>query len=391
MNNHPQNVRKTALLVTNDFPPIISGISTVFYHVWKRLPRNKIMVLAPWTSGCDAFDKKESIPIIRKKIPVDESGKSKIIKMLLNVCYALYYARRYHINKLHCGQIISVGPAGLLGKKLLGVKYSVSVYGSETARFGKNRLTAWLMRKVIQEAEELITNSECTSREFERWGIRREKIVKIVPGVDTTLFCPQKKPPYLVEKYGLRGKQVVLTVGRLDERKGHDMVMRAVRLLTERLPQLTYVIVGNGREEQRLKDLAKDLGINERIIFAGFVTDEALPDYYRLCDVFALPNRETEDNEQMRGDYEGFGIVFLEAGACGKPVIAGKSGGSGEAVVDGVTGLLVDPKSDRKIAHAIERILTDDAFAGQLGTNGRRRTEKEFDWQYAAEIMERIL
>ncbi len=391
MNANPQNGRKTGLLVTNDFPPIISGISTVFYHVWKRLPRNNIMVLAPWTSGCDEFDKKESISVIRKKIPIDESGKSKIIKMILNVCYALYYTRKYHINKLHCGQIISVGPAGLIGKKLLGVKYSVFVYGSETARFGKHRLTAWLMKKVIQEAEELITNSEYTSREFEQWGILREKIVKIVPGVDTTLFCPQKKPPYLMQKYGLHGKQVILTVGRLDERKGHDMVMRAVRLLAERLPQLVYMIVGKGREEQRLKGLTEDLGIGERIIFTGFVTDEALPDYYRLCDVFVLPNRETEDNEQMRGDYEGFGVVFLEASACGKPVIAGKSGGSGEAVVDGVTGLLVDPKSEREIAHAIERILTDDEFAGRLGTDGRRRTEKEFDWHYAAEIMERIL
>lgn len=391
MNANPQSLRKTGLLVTNDFPPIISGISTVFYHVWKRLPRNNIMVLAPWTAGCDEFDKKESIPVIRKKIPIDESGKSKLIKMILNVCYALYYTRKYHINKLHCGQIISVGTAGLIGKKLLGVKYSVSVYGSETARFGKHRLTAWLMKKVIQEAEELITNSEYTSREFEQWGILREKIVKIVPGVDTALFCPQKKPPYLVQKYGLHGKQVILTVGRLDERKGHDMVMHAVQLLAERLPQLVYMIVGKGREEQRLKGLAEDLRIGERIIFTGFVTDEALPDYYRLCDVFVLPNRETEDNEQMRGDYEGFGVVFLEASACGKPVIAGKSGGSGEAVVDGVTGLLVDPKSEREIAHAIERILTDDEFAGRLGTDGRRRTEKEFDWQYAAEIMERIL
>ena len=391
MTDNPQKLRKIGLLVTNDFPPIVSGISTVFYHVCKRLPLNKIMVLAPWTSGCAEFDKKESLFIIRKKIPVDESGKSKLVKMILNVCYSLYYARRYHINKLHCGQIVSVGPAGLLGKKLLGVKYSVFVYGSETARFGTHWLTAWLMRKVIQEADELITNSECTSREFEQWGVRREKIVKIVPGVDTALFCPQKKPPYLVEKYGLQGKQVILTVGRLDERKGHDMVMRAVRLLTERLPQMMYVIVGKGREEHRLKCLAKDLGISERIIFTGFVADETLPDYYRLCDVFALPNRETEDNEQLRGDYEGFGVVFLEASACGKPVIAGKSGGSCEAVADGVTGLMVDPKSDREIAAAIERILTDDAFAGRLGADGRRRTVQEFDWQYAAEIMERIL
>jgi len=189
----------------------------------------------------------------------------------------------------------------------------------------------------------------------------------------------------------LQGKQVIMTVGRLDERKGHDMVIRAVRLLVERFPQLVYMIVGKGREEQRLKGLAEDLSIGERIIFTGFVTDEALPDYYRLCDVFVLPNRETEDNKQMRGDYEGFGVVFLEASACGKPVIAGKSGGSGEAVVDGVTGLLVDPKSESEIANAIERILSDNEFAGRLGMDGRRRAEKEFDWKYAAEAMERIL
>ena len=151
------------------------------------------------------------------------------------------------------------------------------------------------------------------------------------------------------------------------------------------------MIVGKGREEQRLKNLADNLKLHDLVVFTGFVSDESLPDYYNLCDVFVLSNRETESHDQLKGDYEGFGVVFLEASACGKPVIAGKSGGSCEAVVDGVTGLMVDPRSEDDIAHAIERILEDKSFAGRLGMAGRNRAEKEFDWQHIAKTMEDIL
>ena len=391
MNDKPQSSKKISLLITNDFPPIVSGISTVFYQIWKRLPSDRIMILAPKTPGCGEFDKREPFHIIRKKIPTGESGKAKLLKMALNIFYALYYTRKYNIVKLHCGQILSVGPAGLVCKKLFGVKYNVYVYGSETLRFGNSRMMSWLMKKVIEEAEELVPNSEFTLREYERWGVPREKMVTIVPGVDSVFFHPEGKSRYLVEKYRLQNKQIIMTVGRLDERKGHDMVIRAMTQLTKRFPDVVYMIVGKGREEQRLKNLADNLKLQDHVIFTGFVADESLPDYYNLCDVFVLPNRETESHDQLKGDYEGFGVVFLEASACGKPVIAGKSGGSCEAVVDGITGLMVDPRSEDDIAHAIERILEDKSFAGRLGITGRNRAEKEFDWQHITRITESIL
>lgn len=391
MNVKTQSSKKISLLITNDFPPIVSGISTVFYQIWKRLPSDRIMILAPKAPGCDEFDKRESFHIIRKKIPTGESGKAKLLKMALNIFYALYYTRKYNIGKLHCGQILSVGPAGLVCKKLFGVKYSVYVYGSETIRFGNSQMISRLMKKVIEEAEELVPNSEFTLLEYERWGVPREKMVTIVPGVDSVFFHPQDKSQHLIEKYRLRDKQVIMTVGRLDERKGHDMVIRAMTQLTKRFPDVVYMIVGKGREEQRLKSLADNLKLQELVIFTGFVADESLPDYYNLCDIFVLPNRETESNDQLKGDYEGFGVVFLEASACGKPVIGGKSGGSSEAVVDGITGLMVDPRSEEDIAHAIERILEDKSFAGRLGMAGRNRAEKEFDWQHITQITKNIL
>ena len=387
----PESSKKISLLITNDFPPIVSGISTVFYQIWKRLPPDRIMILAPEVPGCNEFDKRESFHIIRKRIPTGESGKTKLVKMIFNIFYALCYAKKYNIGKLHCGQILSVGPAGLICKKLFGIKYSVYVYGSETLRFGNSRMMSWLMKKVIEEAEELVPNSEFTMHEYKRWGISRDKMVTLVPGVDTVFFHPEGKSRYLVEKHRLQDKQVIMTVGRLDERKGHDMVIRAMAHVIKQFPNVVYMIVGKGREEQRLKNLADNLKLHDLVVFTGFVTDESLPDYYNLCDVFVLSNRETESHDQLKGDYEGFGVVFLEASACGKPVIAGKSGGSCEAVVDGVTGLMVDPRSEDDIAHAIERILEDKSFAGRLGMAGRNRAEKEFDWQHIAKTMEDIL
>jgi phosphatidylinositol alpha-1,6-mannosyltransferase len=311
--------------------------------------------------------------------------------MIFNIFYALCYTRKYNIGKLHCGQILSVGPAGLVCKKLFDIKYSVYVYGSETLRFGNSRMMSWLMKKVIEEAEELVPNSEFTMHEYERWGIPREKMVTVIPGVDSVFFQPEEKSRHLVEKYHLQDKQIIMTVGRLDERKGHDMVIRAMAHVVKQFPNVVYMVVGKGREEQRLKNLADTLKLQNLVIFTGFVADESLPDYYNLCDVFVLPNRETESHNQLKGDYEGFGVVFLEASACGKPVIAGNSGGSSEAVIDGITGLMVDPRNEDEIGRAIERILSDKIFAKRLGMAGRNRAEKEFDWQHIAKTMGSIL
>src|SRR5262249_14775190 len=131
---------------------------------------------------------------------------------------------------------------------------------------------------------------------------------------------------------------VILTVGSLVERKGQDMIIRALPLIANAVPGVSYLIVGDGPYKANLKTLVTSMGLQDRVVFTGRVSDEELPEFYALSDVFAMPSRACLDSN----DVEGFGMVFLEAGATGKPVVAGRSGGIEDAVVDGVTGLLVD-------------------------------------------------
>ncbi len=382
-------MRIGSLLITNDFPPIVGGISTYFYQLWQYLPSERVFVLAPRVKGCEEFDRRQNFRIIRKKMPIGESKREKILKALFNVVWGLYLALRFRVVKLHCGQVISSGLAGLICKKVLGIPYAVYVYGSETIRFAHSRVLQRLIKEVIEEAREVVPNSEYTLQEYLRLGIPRDKMVKINPGVDPRVFMPREKPRGLARKYGIDGP-TLLTVGRLDERKGHDTVMRALPRIAEKFPQVKYLIVGKGREERRLRDLAREVGIEDRVLFAGFVPDEELPAHYNLCDVFVLPNRETKDFVQLRGDYEGFGIVFLEAGACAKPVVGGRSGGVMEAVVDGVTGFLVDPMSAAEVAEAVIRLVEDRELARRLGQEGRRRAQ-QFDWRKLSAKVQEIL
>jgi phosphatidylinositol alpha-1,6-mannosyltransferase len=167
-----------------------------------------------------------------------------------------------------------------------------------------------------------------------------------------------------------------LSVGNLVERKGHDLVLRALPQLKQRWPGLLYVIVGDGPFRPALEALAEQLGVASSVRFAGRVDSAALPAFYRLCDVFVMPSRLRAEHH----DVEGFGIVYIEAGACGKPVVGGLSGGTEDAIAEGETGLLVDPGDANALAAALARILEDPGFARTLGENARRRAAAEFTW-----------
>ncbi len=381
----------TCLLVTNDFPPIISGISTQLYEAWRRLPHDRIAVLAPNTGGDKAFDAALPFPVFREHIPLGPGRAHKLHKMILDAWLTARLQRRYRFSTIHCGQLVSTGLAGLLCSKLYGVPFAVYVYGSETVRMGRLAPLRWLMHKVCNAATHIIANSECTRQEFIRFGVAPQKLITITPGVDTGRFRPQPPTDDLVRRFKPQGTRILLTVGRLDERKGHDTVIRAMPQISGRFHHnVRYIIVGTGREEARLRRLTAQLDLNGRVIFAGRVPDEQLPLYYNLCDVFVLPNRVTAASD-LKGDYEGFGIVFLEAAACAKPVVAGRSGGAAEAVQDGDSGLLIDPLSPDELAHAVNRILADPDLATRLGTRGRQRTVDHFDWQLVAKRLEPLL
>ncbi len=378
------------LLATNDFPPIVSGISTVFYNLFKYMGGKDITILAPKAKGSKTCDSAYPVKVIRHLMPVGEGFASKVFKTVAGSFLLIYYSKKLHIDKIHCGQIISNGVGGLLCKRLFLIPYVVWVCGSETVRLGKNRFMLYLLKRVLDGAERIIVNSEFTREEYLSFGVEEDKIAKINPGVDTSLFRPMERSAQLLKKFGLSGKKVMLTVSRLDERKGHDMVIEALGDIVKSAPDAAYLIVGKGREEERLKGLVKRLGFEKLVVFAGYVPDEELPLYYNLSDLFILPNRITRES-RLKGDYEGFGIVFLEASACGKPVIGGRTGGAGDAVEEGKSGFLIDPDSKDEIIRVVTELLGDEEMSKKLGSYGRKRAVESFDWKVLAKELETVL
>jgi phosphatidylinositol alpha-1,6-mannosyltransferase len=165
------------------------------------------------------------------------------------------------------------------------------------------------------------------------------------------------------------------------------VVIRALPRVLRTIPDTTYLIVGDGPCRRDLEKQARELGVAERVVFAGQVCDAELPDYYALSDVFIMASREQAEDCTV----EGFGIVYLEANACGKPVIGGRSGGVPDAVQDGETGLLVDPHSPEEVARALMNLLTDRTRAARMGKVGRARVVQEFSWSRMAEQIYQVL
>lgn len=218
-----------------------------------------------------------------------------------------------------------------------------------------------------------IAASRYTRGKLQELGISADRIRVVNSGVDIERFSPGPKPQYLADRYNLRGRRVLMTLARLDLRKGHDQVLRALPEVLQSVPDLCYLIVGAGDELSRLQSMTAELGLADHVVFAGRIEDAEVADHYRLADVYIMPNRS------LHADTEGFGIVFLEANACGKPVIGGRAGGVPDAIEDGVSGLLVEGESVLAVQEAIVRLFTDTGLAERLGRNGLERARR-FAW-----------
>jgi glycosyltransferase involved in cell wall biosynthesis/GT2 family glycosyltransferase len=222
----------------------------------------------------------------------------------------------------------------------------------------------------------VLANSSYTAAVAQGLGVDQGKIIVFPVSIDLKYWDSlQASPTFLNKwKYRLTGKKVILSVGRLVERKGFDMVIEALPLVLQRVPEALYVLCGTGPDEIRLQRIVQEKKLQQHVLFAGSVSDYDKKGFLDACDVFTMPCRKLSS-----GDFEGFGIVFLEAGACAKPVVAGKSGGVPDAVVHGETGFLVDPDSLEAIAEALSQVLTDGQLRRRMGVAGRKRVEKDFD------------
>ena len=265
----------TSLLITNDFPPIVSGIATYFYQIWRRLPEDKVMVFAPKVNQYNNSEISIDFKVIRHWIPIGESNFAKIFKMLFNFYWGFYLIFKYNIKKLHCGQILSNGLLGLVANKIAGIPYVVYVCGSESVRFGKFRFLNLIMKYILANAEKIVINSESTLKEYLSFYPIRSKYLKITPGVDVNFFKTNNIPQSQMDSQ----HKILLTVSRLDERKGHDKVIAAMPEILKIHPDTHYIIVGEGREKERLKTLTHKFQVENNVKFTEFISKEKLREH----------------------------------------------------------------------------------------------------------------
>ncbi|MCO5330151.1 MAG: glycosyltransferase family 4 protein [Ilumatobacteraceae bacterium] len=359
------------LLVTNDFPPKIGGIQSLLWEWWRRLPPESFAVLTSPYAGTAEFDAAQPFHIERTREPV-----------LLP--HPWMVQRINSMAKEVGADLIVLDPAvplGLVGPSLR-LPYDVVLHGAEVTVPGRLPGSKQTLGWVLRRARHIVAAGGYPAKEAEHAAGRALPITVVPPGVDTDRFQPLDAAARSAARahFGIADDaELVVGISRLVPRKGFDTAIRAAALLQRSRPDLVLAIAGGGRDEGRLKALAEQLGAPVR--FLGRVSNEDLPLLYGCADVYTMLCR----NRWGGLEQEGFGIVFLEAAACGVPQVAGRSGGAHEAVEHGVTGLVVDtPDDPRAVAAAFEELLDDPERARRMGVAGRERAVREFSYDVLA-------
>lgn len=371
------------LVVSERFYPLDGGAITWLLNTYGRYRRGDVSFLVGGQSGTEAPDRLRGYRVDRMRMSFDDWDPSHphAFGSYARLIWKLYRACRLQgVEQIHCTRVLPEGLAALCVGAWQRIPFLVYAHGEEITICNTSRKLAWLATRIYNGAAAIIANSRNTAVLLKGMGIRPAKVHVISPGVDLGAFHGKDHEAKVIrDRHGLGKEPVLLTVGRLQRRKGQDMVIRALPGIRRRIPGAMYVIVGTGEEEGYLRDLAGEAGVSDHVIFAGAVPADELAAYYAACDVFVMPSR------QIGPDIEGFGIVYLEAGAAGKPVVGGKTGGTEDAIADGVTGLLVDGESPEAIEAAVARLLSNPGEAARMGENAQARAAAEFGWDSIAQ------
>lgn len=382
--SHGGNEAVEILLLSQVFPPAVGGSGELLANVYGRIDAVPVSV---WTDAatCPGADERRG-PLRIRRTRLDgrcwgvtaAGAVGQHLRLARDILRAA--ARRSVV--VHCARAQPEGVPALLASLLRPhTPFLFWVHGEDVSTALTSRELTWTMRRVHAGASVAIANSHNSARVLAAAGFDPARIRVVHPGVDSARFHPEIDGRALRARFGAAPGRLLLSVGRLQRRKGHDSVLAAMHALRDELPDLIYVIVGDGGERARLAALAVRLGLARRVHFEGEVGAAALPAYYAAADLFVLPTRVEP------GDFEGFGLVFLEAAAAGRPAIGGRNGGVPEAISDGETGLLVDGADVRDLASAIRSLATSPALRAELGAAGRRRVLRQFTWDRAAQAV----
>jgi len=353
------------LLITETFPPNLGGVETFLENICLH-SNNRIDVLTESISSSGENGRKRDYAEYR----IELKPALGLIQYLLKGVQ-LCLKNRYDF--IFVGSVSPVLYAATWLKRIFGLPLVLLYHGFDLER----QLLASPIKAVraLRHCDLLLTNSNFNYERYLDLFPSAGETKVLNPGVDTGFFSPA---------IGFRNAMdapVILSVGRLVEKKNHALVLNALVKVRGRFPNIKYLIAGDGPESESLKDLSKRLGLNGNVLFLGSMRGPKLVQLYNFCDLFILPSKERRMNNNGRIDAETFGIVFLEANACGKPVIGGNSGGIPDAIEDGVTGYLIDPGNEGELAVRIIELLSDKEKAEKMGQAGRERAVAQFDWK----------
>jgi phosphatidylinositol alpha-1,6-mannosyltransferase len=361
------------LVVTNDFPPRPGGIQAFVHSLAARQPAGKIVVYAPAWKGAAAFDAEQGFPVVRHRTSL-MLPEPRVLRRAREIAAA------EGCDRVWFG---AAAPLGLLARPL-GLSRSVaSTHGHEVG-WAMLPGARQVLRRIGRDVDVVTYLGEYTRS---RLAPVMPRLERLPSGVDTALFRPGAGGSDVRRRHGLTDRPVIVCVSRLVPRKGQDVLIRALPAIRRRVPDAALLCVGGGPYLPTLQRLAREHGVADAVVLTGSVPWAELPAHYDAGDVFAMPCRTRRAGLEV----EGLGIVFLEASATGLPVVAGRSGGSPDAVLDGETGHVVDGTAVTVVADAVAGLLEDPVRARSMGERGRAWVEKEWRWDVLAGRLRELL
>lgn len=376
------------IFVTQDYGPDRGGMARRHVELVRRFSNEseRMEVSTVRIDGDTNFDRGEHYRINRQPFHFREANR--FTRQLRWARWLTRYAKS-RIDVMHCGNIRPAGYAVLWTKMRLGIPYIVYVNGGDLLRERDKGRKSTFKRRTSREILENAAGVAATSKWVadlasdvmrEAGVVNPPRVEALALGTDPEKFSASRDTGALRAKWGIGAADpVILTVARLVPHKGQDVVVRALPALSTAFPSLKYVVVGEGHDETRLREIAIELGVQDKVLFAGPLSEVDLPEAYATATIYAGPSRV--DNEI---NVEGFGISFLEASASGLPVVAGDSGGVRSAVKDGETGIVLPPRDVEAWTAVLGDLLRSDAKRKAFGDAGRKAVEDHYNWDRVA-------
>jgi phosphatidyl-myo-inositol dimannoside synthase len=374
---------RPVLLVTNDLGPRAGGIESFILGLLSELDGRKIVIFTSSQDGSEKFDRELS----EKHGVVVYRDKCKVLLPTPRVNRAV--AR---VMKKHSSEIIWYGAAAPLGwmsghLRRNGAKRQVALTHGHEVWWSKLWPFSWIMRTITRNLDVLTYLGEFTHNAMKPILGNRVQAVRLAPGIAIDHFTPGPKDPALLEELQLRGKKVIVCVGRLVHRKGQDRLIEAMPKILDSIPDAVLLLVGEGPYREKLDALVAKNHLEESVRFVGRLHYEELPRYLRLGDIFAMPSRARFFGLEV----EGLGIVYLEASSAGIPVLGGASGGAPDAVLDGETGLVVDGTDIDAIAARAIAMLGNEELRQKMSARGREWAVSTWSWKIWGSVFKEIL